>query len=620
MRTLAILFLLSALVAMGQPIQTVDTIAILAARTPIANSTDIVAVKGYMRVGDWGGPRMFRYDSTNTLAISSVRLPVATGIGRWVHDWDGDVRAFGAIPDGVTVCNTAISNAWAFRGNVHLPEGRYLIDCSHTLNDYGEPVGLFLNPPTDLASRLQSVRLTGDGMYRTTLVLTNVGIGIQIGGAVYATNLGPSLYNVEVAKMAIEGDRTNVQTALRINHATFNSIIDDLIVRGVKTSDTSYAVVLNECWNLHTKHLSIWGDFVTQNGVTITNANQMQFDWLFTQTFSTEGTNGIGFKATNPDGLRINNCQIANKSAYGIVLQASGAAGNDGPTHIYGYTEGPMVFLKTERTDDADADQFIDNLYVHMSGHAGGGPNEVPRGLAWMTNNFRHCIWLDAARNVTLDNSHYNTRNEDFSTIVSNYTGGLITSWINTNYCIKIEPTCTNVRIGHSEYDHTSTSFWVKDEQLRPNSQPDSHMLFEKHVVGTNYVGNVGTSGAMTAQTVDAYPFNRQASQWELVRAPRAVELQVQGTITVVSTNSATLGVVDSGCLNVWTGTPYILSSNPGIRRWLSFPMTPNIKAGTVVRGTVMAPVSNDGKWMWQATNPTNWSSTWVLTPIGVVY
>jgi hypothetical protein len=335
----------------------------------------------------------------------------------------------------------------------------------------------------------------------------------------------------------------------------------------------------------------------------------MEFDYLFTMTFSEEGYGNAGMKVTNPDGFKVNNCQLANKTAFGILLQATTTAGNSGPTHIYGNSEGPMCGLRTERGTD-NADQFIDNLYVQMSVLT-GGPNGVTVGRTNNVDQYRHCIWLDHARNVTIDNSYYVTRNEDFTAV-----GGTI----NSNYCINIESTCRDVRYNKSRFDHTSTLQWVRDNQVRPSAQASARMMFDTHVVATNYTIGVGITGGSATVEANPYSYNREALQNEIITHPRAVEFAVVGTITGVSTNSATLGVNDSAVVGVATGTPWIMSSNPVVRRFLSWPVTPQTAVGTIVRGTIMVPVDTNRLWRFNAFNPTNWTSTWTLTPIGLEY
>lgn len=83
---------------------TLNTIADLDLTYPIYRSgvAQSAAVRGFYTAGDWGAAKLFRYDSTNALSTNAIRRSARNGVGRWVHDWDGDVQAFGVKADGVT--------------------------------------------------------------------------------------------------------------------------------------------------------------------------------------------------------------------------------------------------------------------------------------------------------------------------------------------------------------------------------------------------------------------------------------------------------------------------------------------------------------------------------------
>ena len=87
--------LLCCLPALGQaPTRVVSTLTALSSLYP-GTTQPHVLVQGYSSAGDWGPAKTFRWDSTNALATNAVRRATRTGVGRWVHDWDGDARAFG---------------------------------------------------------------------------------------------------------------------------------------------------------------------------------------------------------------------------------------------------------------------------------------------------------------------------------------------------------------------------------------------------------------------------------------------------------------------------------------------------------------------------------------------
>lgn len=80
----------------------VATIADLTNRTASASSiAPWTLVSGRAKPGDFGAPILYRWDATNTLPVSAIRLAVAgRETGRLVHAWDGDLRVFGALGDG----------------------------------------------------------------------------------------------------------------------------------------------------------------------------------------------------------------------------------------------------------------------------------------------------------------------------------------------------------------------------------------------------------------------------------------------------------------------------------------------------------------------------------------
>lgn len=91
--------LLCCLPALGQaPTRVVSTLTALSSLYP-GTTQPHVLVQGYSTPGDWGPAKTFRWDSTNALATNAVRRATRTGVGRWVHGWNGDVRAFGVTSE-----------------------------------------------------------------------------------------------------------------------------------------------------------------------------------------------------------------------------------------------------------------------------------------------------------------------------------------------------------------------------------------------------------------------------------------------------------------------------------------------------------------------------------------
>jgi len=75
----------------------VDTLAVLDAMRPQPGMT--VYVLGATNVNDWGDQALpFIYSSTSSNATDRFCRATATGVGRWLYEWDGNVHAFGAVP------------------------------------------------------------------------------------------------------------------------------------------------------------------------------------------------------------------------------------------------------------------------------------------------------------------------------------------------------------------------------------------------------------------------------------------------------------------------------------------------------------------------------------------
>jgi len=96
---LLVLAALAAINSYGQNrgVAYVDTLAVLDAMRPQPGMT--VYVRGATNANDWGDrPLPFTYSSTSSNVTDRFCRATATGVGRCIHEWDGNVHAFGAVP------------------------------------------------------------------------------------------------------------------------------------------------------------------------------------------------------------------------------------------------------------------------------------------------------------------------------------------------------------------------------------------------------------------------------------------------------------------------------------------------------------------------------------------
>lgn len=131
-----ILIILAAacLSANSQTVRSFPTVS--AMDTNRASRTESISeVTGMNSQWDWGpAVRRFIFDSTNTLPTNAFRRAVPGSItGRRIHDWPGDVRAFGALPDDGVDDTAAIAAATAHAlsgpyGELYFPAGTYVVE------------------------------------------------------------------------------------------------------------------------------------------------------------------------------------------------------------------------------------------------------------------------------------------------------------------------------------------------------------------------------------------------------------------------------------------------------------------------------------------------------------
>lgn len=139
---LLVLAALAAINSYGQNrgVAYVDTLAVLDAMRPQPGMT--VYVRGATNVNDWGDkPLPFAYSSTSSNATDRFCRATATGVGRWLYEWDGNVTAFGAVPYQPRY---TLAPWGYFATNSAIGTGAFSVYCQVDFPaSYTQPVGMF---------------------------------------------------------------------------------------------------------------------------------------------------------------------------------------------------------------------------------------------------------------------------------------------------------------------------------------------------------------------------------------------------------------------------------------------------------------------------------------------
>jgi hypothetical protein len=122
--------------ALAQPATTVNTLADLQRRKPLTNSIETVYVRSAATNQPFTKPLPYRYEQTSALSTNRFCLETGTGIGRWVHDWDGNVLDFGLSKTASAAVNGAAFRAALLysdsltngRVEIKIPPGTYMVD------------------------------------------------------------------------------------------------------------------------------------------------------------------------------------------------------------------------------------------------------------------------------------------------------------------------------------------------------------------------------------------------------------------------------------------------------------------------------------------------------------
>lgn len=86
-----------------------------------SESPDLIFVMGWYEPGDTGSPMLFKWTPGASGNDGHWITPSITSVGAWEQFFDGDIdpRKFGAIPDSVNSCDTALSNCMLYASEPH---------------------------------------------------------------------------------------------------------------------------------------------------------------------------------------------------------------------------------------------------------------------------------------------------------------------------------------------------------------------------------------------------------------------------------------------------------------------------------------------------------------------
>lgn len=184
--------LLAAFSVSAQPsYNTVDSMLSAVTKPGTLRTGSTLQTLGYDTARDTGNPLIWSWDSTNTLTTNRFRRMVGTNlVGRLVHDWSGDVRAFGIEGDGSTD-NTAayalaVAEAKSRNGGftLYFPPGAYVgyFDLPYRVNIKGANAGRFseftaLSPTNQTFVAGLSQLILPAGANRPLILITNDGSG-----------------------------------------------------------------------------------------------------------------------------------------------------------------------------------------------------------------------------------------------------------------------------------------------------------------------------------------------------------------------------------------------------------------------------------------------------------
>ena len=345
----------------GSPTVSVDTIADLVARKPVANERVLVA--GWRTPGDWGAQRVIRHDPASVAATNLGCVFGNAGAGRYLSEdcesGEVDVRWFGAVGDGTTDDTAAIQAAldYAEHKIVRLPPGVYiqsgtiLIAKNRWLLGAG-PTSTFSEAfnPTNTESSYRSgalswLRLSDGANCPQIQFTTNGATYLRQTTTFYDGDSRKQYYlNSGIGFLGLQGNYAN------------------------QTTNNCHAIAATDCWNFHIENVTIL--FPRGFGSVIRNCNVVRIkDCNFTGYPVVSGglliddsaditiNNNFLFGAQGPvlwvnqlGGFKnsINGNLIGN--SYAETLKTCTFSGADITSSSHGYGSGDIVMFQTTGT------------------------------------------------------------------------------------------------------------------------------------------------------------------------------------------------------------------------------------------------------------------------------
>lgn len=332
-------------------VATIDTVARLATLTNAVHGA-VVDVRGFDTEFDWPFPLRYTLRTNSVASTNRFVIANAAGIGRWVHDWNGDVRNFGAMPsttNGAAI-QAAADYAYAKRKVLYFPGD--------------ENGGIYYTDRTIIITNLTNNRVLGGGV-------RGDGIGRS---RLYHTGFNESVLKIRGLGMVVDGMTIgfkNIQgntntSAICLELPGFNSAHDIANCQfvngyvGIKATsdDSGYAAFSMILRNITIENCDQGGDMPTGSGNLYHN--------IYITAYGLPSATRAWIDRSGLSRYDQFNIEHSNYRASPLVFQGSG--GSFGHLHYEGnrlINSEPIVSIQQATVD---VDQFsIINSY--FNGH-----------------------------------------------------------------------------------------------------------------------------------------------------------------------------------------------------------------------------------------------------------